>query len=90
MVPVQVWVNAINRSHVRVRVMYEDGECGQEDLDDGGGRRGVLGAAEVDDDPRDVAKKPYWDVGTDELQQRLHDAQLDAVVAEVRPVSCRE
>ena len=68
-------------------MLYEKSECGKQLSDGFFGWRRILAATQVDDHPGDVAQKRHGYVGRDELQQGLHDAQLDDQIAAVRPVT---
>lgn len=48
---------------------------------------GVFGATKVDNHPGDVAQKADRDFWADKLEQRLDNAELDAVVAEVGAIA---
>ena len=77
----------VRTTDIGVGVVDEGVEGGQQLADGVDVRRRVLVAAQVDDDPGDVAQETDGYRVGDKVQQDRHDAQTDDVVAQVRPVA---
>lgn len=78
----------VRYTHIGVCVVYEHSKGRQQFLDSRLRRGWVLVAAEVHNDPSDVAQKRDGNIGSDECQQRLDDAQTNDIVTTLRTITC--
>lgn len=68
--------------------MNQHGECRQNLLDHLLWRWRILRSTDVDEHPSDIAQEAKWYLRRDELKQRRHNVEPNAVVAIVWAVTC--